>query len=404
MSKSSRSSTVGSALILAGTAIGAGMLALPLVAAGVGFLPMLAIFAVTGVFAIVSGLLTYEANISIAPGVNLYTMAHRTLGRVGRLCSTLAPMGLFYALMTAYLSGGGNLFFQYSKLVLPDINLEISIVIFAVFSAGFVYYSTRAVDYFNRLLFAIMIVCLVFALLVLLPSVDLEKLTLISSDSHLSLIAALPVVYTSFGYHGSIPSIILYKKKELEKIPVIIMMATLVPFLVYASWLIAVMGNVAATELLTISESSGATITLIETLSFQSKAGTYFNSTLFLFSNLALLTSLLGVALGLFDYLANLLQRNDGRVHRAQTGVVTFLPPVLFAVIYPDAFVAALGYAAIALATLAILLPSVIVLRLRSKGQTTGYRVMGGNLTIYLCILFAALIISSQLITISTGF
>lgn len=50
-----------------------------------------------------------------------------------------------------------------------------------------------------------------------------------------------------------------------------------------------------------------------------------------LFADLALATSFLGVALGLFDYLADLFQRRNTVAGRLQTGAITFLPPLAFA-------------------------------------------------------------------------
>lgn len=64
-----------------------------------------------------------------------------------------------------------------------------------------------------------------------------------------------------------------------------------------------------------------------------------------LFADLALATSFLGVALGLFDYLADLFQRRNSVTYRLQTGAITFLPPLAFALFYPRGFVMALGYA-----------------------------------------------------------
>jgi tyrosine-specific transport protein len=61
------------------------------------------------------------------------------------------------------------------------------------------------------------------------------------------------------------------------------------------------------------------------------------------------------VALGLFDYLADLFQRRNTVTGRLQTGAITFLPPLAFALFYPRGFVMALGYAGVALSVLALL-------------------------------------------------
>jgi tyrosine-specific transport protein len=54
-----------------------------------------------------------------------------------------------------------------------------------------------------------------------------------------------------------------------------------------------------------------------------------------LFADLALATSFLGVSLGLFDYLADLFQRKNSVGGRLQSGMITFLPPLAFALFYP---------------------------------------------------------------------
>ena len=396
MSGGARSSILGSSLILAGTAIGAGMLALPLVGVGTGLLLILVTFAVTAGFAIFSGLLMLEANLAIEPGCNLYTMASRTLGSAGRVLSTLAPLGLFYALMTAYLSGGGGLFSLYLKLIFPDLPLQVGILLFAVFSGGFVYYSTRAVDYLNRLLFVIMIACFLVALMSLMPEVDYQQLIKNEDFSYTSLMVAIPVIFTSFGYHGSIPSIIRYQKGDHRSVPVILFLATLIPLVVYVVWLISVMGNISDVDLLSISQSEAATAELIEILSAGDQQ--YMRSVLHIFSDVALLTSVLGVALGLFDYLAGLLRRTDKRTHRAQTALITFIPPVVFSMTYPEAFVSALGFAAIPLSILAIILPAAIVMHIRHKATYKSlYRTPGGMSAILLCFSFGVGVILAQL-------
>ena len=400
MSDTANSSILGSSLILAGTAIGAGMLALPLVAASTGLTPVLIIFAITGCFAVYSALLTLEANLAIEPGCNLYTMSSRTLGSVGRVLSTIAPLGLFYAVMTAYLSGGGALFAQFFNVLFPDLPLSFSILAFALFSGVFVFCSTKAVDYVNRLLFAVMIACFLVALIALVPSIEYQNIFHTSETGRLSLMAAIPVIFIAFGYHGGIPSIILYQNTNYHSIPRIFLLATLIPFLVYLTWVISVVGNVPDEVLKAISHSDTATAGLVEALDKQG-GGSYLHVALYVFSDFALLTSVLGVALGLFDYLAGLFRRSNSRAHRFQTVLITFVPPTVFAMVYPEGFIAALGYGAVALSILAILLPAAIVFNIRRKpGYSSSYCAPGGQGAIALCFLFGLIVIIAQLISV----
>ncbi len=115
--------TFGSMLIIAGTTIGAGMLALPLASAGLGF----------GVASILMlllwGLMSYTALLMLevhqhAPAhATLHTLAHKLLGRKGQLLASLAMMFLLYALCAAYIAGGGaqlnDKLVRYADLTLP---------------------------------------------------------------------------------------------------------------------------------------------------------------------------------------------------------------------------------------------------------------------------------------------
>lgn len=95
-----------------------------------------------------------------------------------------------------------------------------------------------------------------------------------------------------------------------------------------------------------------------------------------LFADLALATSFLGVSLGLFDFFADAFKQGDNNQGRVMTALITFIPPLGFALFYPQGFIMALGYAAIALVVLAVFLPVAMVYKQRaSTSSDTGYKV-----------------------------
>ncbi|HLB57498.1 MAG TPA: aromatic amino acid transport family protein, partial [Gammaproteobacteria bacterium] len=117
------------------------------------------------------------------------------------------------------------------------------------------------------------------------------------------------------------------------------------------------------------------------------------------FSNIALTTSFLGVSLGLFDFLADGFKRANTRIHRTQTALLTFIPPFLFALIYPHGFVMALGYAAIFVAILEVILPPLMVWKLRqSTTLHSPYRAPGHPLLLALVLLLGIAIIVIELL------
>ncbi len=126
----------------------------------------------------------------------------------------------------------------------------------------------------------------------------------------------------------------------------------------------------------------------------------YIAKTVSTFADLALATSFLGVSLGLFDFVSDFLhQKSKGIGSRINSAVVTFIPPLGFALFYPEGFIMALGYAAIALVILAIFLPVAMVISQRKQlSADKGYQVAGGKFALGLATAAGVVIISSQIL------
>ncbi|MGL5799711.1 MAG: aromatic amino acid transport family protein, partial [Plesiomonas sp.] len=82
---------------------------------------------------------------------------------------------------------------------------------------------------------------------------------------------------------------------------------------------------------------------------------------------------------------------------------LTFIPPVLFALFYPQGFILALGYAAIPLAILALLLPAAMVRKARQQAQQKpyAYQVMGGTAGLALVAVLGLFVIAVQIASAS---
>jgi len=122
------------------------------------------------------------------------------------------------------------------------------------------------------------------------------------------------------------------------------------------------------------------------------------SSAVTIFADLALATSFLGVSLGLFDFFSDVLKRSDSGRDRMFTAIITFFPPLGFALFYPQGFIAALGYAAIALVVLAIFLPVTMVWVQRKQREhlLDDYRVKGGVPALAIAAILGVGIIGAQ--------
>lgn len=391
------SKILGSTLIIAGTTIGAGMLALPLASAGIGFPTSLTIMLVLWLLMTYTALLMLELHQYVPSNATLHTLAKQFLGDKGKWVASIAMLFLFYALCSAYIAGGGGQFGErISQFTGIEVNGSIATVIFTVIVACIVTVGTRTVDHINRVLFATKLVTMIAVLFFLAPNVTESYLLNMPLQQGL-IVASIPVIFTSFGFHGSIPAIVNYLDGDTKALKKAVVIGSAIPLVVYLFWQIMTLGVISQQEL---SESRGlsALISALATKIHFSQ----LDQIIGVFADLALLTSFLGVSLGLFEYLGDSLNKNNGKQNRVLSAFVTFLPPMCFALFYPQGFIMALGYAAIALAVLAIFLPVVMITKVRKDNRYEGtYRVKGGNVSLALVSSFGVLIVAAQfLITV----
>ena len=390
----SKSKVLGSTLIIAGTTIGAGMLALPLASAGIGFSTSLTIMTVLWALMAYTALMMVELHQHANSDATLHTLAKQILGTKGKYLASFAMLFLFYSLCSAYIAGGGS---QFNQRLQQWFDLKLSAasgtVIFTLLVASIVVIGTATVDKVNRVLFTIKLVAMASVLLFLAPNVTESYLMSMPIQQGL-IVAAIPVIFTSFGFHGSIPAIVRYLDGDTPSLRKAIVIGSAIPLVIYILWQLVTLGVVSQAELID-NQGLAALITTLSATVQQNG----ISHAISLFADLALLTSFLGVSLGLFEFIGDSLCKQ--RKSRVITGLVTFVPPMGFALFYPQGFIMALGYAAIALAILAIFLPVVMIRKVRSTAQVGAYQVGGGNLGLVLCMGAGVMIVSAQvLITI----
>lgn len=109
------------------------------------------------------------------------------------------------------------------------------------------------------------------------------------------------------------------------------------------------------------------------------------------FSYMALASSFLGVSLGLFDYIADMLKFTDTPSGRAKSALITFVPPTIGALLFPNGFLYAIGFAGLAATIWAVIVPALMAHASRRRFPQAHYRVPGGIAVIVLVIGFGLL-------------
>lgn len=379
-------------LIVAGTTIGAGMLALPIASAGIGFSAALILIVLTWLLMTYTALLMLELHQFAKADATLNTLAKNLLGRRGQVIANFAMVFLFYALCAAYIAGGGGqLQAKIEQLTSVELAPQLGSIILAVIVASIVTMGTATVDKLNRVLFIIKVIVLTSLFYILTPFVHGQHLLEMPLEQGL-LLSAIPVVFTSFGFHGSIPSIVKYVGVDIKSLRKVMISGATFPLVLYIFWQLLSQGIMSQSQLID-SQGLPGFISGISSLVQNPHVHTFIT----LFADLALATSFLGVSLGLFDFLADTFKQDDSKVARFKTALITFLPPLGFALFYPQGFIMALGYAAIALVVLAVFLPVAMVwVQRKQRQESESYQVKGGIFGLGLATLCGVLIITAQ--------
>lgn len=394
--------TLGTTLLVSGTMIGAGMLAMPLTSAGIGFTFTVVLLISLWILLTYSALLFVEVYQTTESDSGIGTLSALYFGNAGRVVSTTVMFVFLYALLAAYISGGGEILMKATQSTgllgqegviantSPEMTLKIFIGIFTVFFGSFVIISTKVVDGFNRLLFFVMLAALVVVMFVMFPKASVQNLMAMPLDNAL-IISAAPIFFTSYGFHGSIPSLVKYMEGDVRGLRIAIVAGSAITLVGYILWQLSTHGVLSQSEFTQILKEKPTLYGLIEAC-HRITGSEIIASAVQLFSALALVTSFLGVALGLFDCTEDMLRKglhiNAGRL---LLGAITFLPPVLFAYFYPD-FIAALSYAGQMFAFFAVVLPVGLVWKARRRYPNLPYRVAGGDVALIIALVIGIVV------------
>lgn len=379
---------IGSSLIISGTALGAGMLAIPMVLAQFGLLWGTALMLFIFIGTTYAALLLLEASINVGGGLGMNTIARKSLGKGGQLVTNGLLYALLICLLMAYILGAGDLLNKLLQSIELDLNLVHSQVAFTLIAGVIVASGTAVIDKINRALFAIMLFMLLLTLVFLVPGISLDNMTQVSNSNPLELIQTSAIIFTSFGFMVVIPSLVSYNHEATPKqLRNMVIIGSSIPLVCYLVWLYAVVGNLTPEQITHFSNVS-------ELISVFSAEHPFINLVLSSFTGLALLTSFLGVAMALFTQNEDTFKQN-----KAVTYVISFILPLVGAIFAADQFLAVLSYAGIILVFLAVFIPLAMVIKLRQTDiHAKSYLAEGGVAMLIFSFIFGSFLLISQVI------
>lgn len=383
---------IGGILLVSGTTIGAGMLALPIATGLAGFIPAFVLFIIYWLYMTFTAFLLLEVNLWMPEHTNLITMARRTLGGWGKLVSWVVYLFLLYTLTTAYLAGSGIIFLDFMQRVFQiSLPAWIGPLPLLLIFGFFVYQGTQSVDYVNRVLMVGLCLTYVGMLAFLAPHVQMH---LLEHAYWNGIWMGVSIVSTSFGFHIIIPTLTDYLHRDVKQLKLVILVGSFIPLAAYIFWVLLALGIIPVYALAEGYQQGidGATLLsdrinhpLISLLSR-------------FFALFAIITSFLGVSMSLFDFLADGLKITKSSKGRLFLYACTFLPPLIFTLTDPRAFLHALEYAgAFGVVILLGLMPVLMVWIGRYRQHRQGhFKTPGGRFALALALTISLFVIALE--------
>jgi len=371
----------GSIFIVAGTSIGASMLVLPIAASSLGAIVSISLLIIMWMLGYYSATLVLDAHIFYKESYSVPDLCKKTFNNKTWLIADFSIFILFYSLLSGYLSAIFSMaesicIFDYAGLVIA------SLLIFLVI------YSPKVLDMSNRIIFFSKFVFFGILLYFLSYKVEIVNLKTFAKSytSSSLLLEAIPLFFTSFGFHGSIPFISKYLSCDYKLVKKSFFYGSTISLLVYMLWIIACLGVLPSTGINSFESINNNQNKLCNFISLLTKVteNKFLYDIVSIFNWLAIVTSFLGVGVGLYDYVFCKLKffRNGILENRILAVIITFIPPIILSIFYINIFMSALAFAAISLSLIAALMPALISFKIGNRNRFVVTMVFLGSVVI----------------------
>lgn len=335
----SKGTVIAAMFLVSGTIIGGGMLALPVATGVSGFWPSFAFMVASWLAMTFTALLYLEVSLWMEEGVHVISMTSRILGPLGKAAAWILYLFICYASLVAYTAGGGVQIVDGIRGLLGiDISKTVGAFLFVGLFGSIFYFGNKTVGRVNTVLFLAM----VGAYLALVGmGIDEVKPELLTYHNWRPAWLAIPLFLTSFSFQTMVPSLTPYLKRNAPGLRYAIIGGTTLSLIVYVVWLWLILGIVP------VEGDNG----LLEALRRGEPATQFVSEHVHgphialiaeYFAFFAIITSFLGIGLGLFDFLADGLKIKEEGKGKVALALLIAIPTLFFATQFERIFYLAL--------------------------------------------------------------
>lgn len=326
---------VNAVFLISGTAIGAGIVALPIAAARVGILVSIIVDVIALCLAYQTSCIVIDLNREFNCGKSIVELSQIFSGRGAKYISLVSFYLLSFALLSVYTAGA-------AEIVSSSLGLNFKCISLAVCVLGFFLFSLKR-SYFEHVNFLIgsLFVVAMLAIFCSMPGMfkGVFREMPVTCDA-MALFAFFPIIFTSFGVQNVCGYIYDYLDRDVKKIKLAFLIGISIPAIVYVLWISLTLTAAYQTDanfykqLLCGQVDAGEFVSFLCNLSETRYINLFFK----LFSLLAIITSAIGMGVGMMLALKELL-KSDVVVR-----LTLALVPLLILLCVEDAFMKVLSF------------------------------------------------------------
>lgn len=358
-----RQKQLGAIFLLSGTAIGSGMISLPIVLAKFGIINTILIMLVFASLTYITALIRADLNLCVPNSVSLTDIGNAFSCKYVGICGDFMLIVLHFALMAAYISGGASVINSFCG---NSINQQIIILIFSFAIFTIFFFALKLVVCVNKILFISMFSALIILVILLFFQTPISfvptQSSYITTKEWTTLV---PVIFTSFGFQGAIHSMTKFCNGNSMIIKRACFWGSFIPAIVYIVWTTTILLVISNTDVnffkLMLNRQTITVGDLIKALSIATSEKC-IQIIVWTVSVLALLTSILGVGLSLLDldFFKSAKQKFNFISKKTISIILAVFGPAMISIFAPGLFIKILNVAGIILAIIAIICPTII--------------------------------------------
>jgi tyrosine-specific transport protein len=393
---------IGAILLVAGTCIGSGMIALPMVLAKLGLIPSILLMLFIWFIIYHTSLINLELNLQANQGLSLGSLGRHFSGKTAEFVGVSCLKLLSFSLLAVFIYGGSSVLQELLKSnMAAECSLNSIATGYMVGAIGLLLMPLKCIDYINRLLFIGLLMIIAVLIVGLVFAVNWTHLPLFSQQyKDISIwLAIMPVVFTSFGFQVIFHTLTNYCHKNAKMLKQVFLWGSLIPTIVYILWTCSVLSVIYHENPLFYDQMAAGKAEVGALIQVLSSIAKWESVQLLIWwiSILAVATSTLGVGVGLCQAIDEMLSAKlvHPFMRRIIAASLTILPAYLVVIYVPNAFISVLGFAGMILAVIAILLPTYLFWKI--KGEKLHYRELKVKPLIRLSLSVGILVVVSEL-------